>query len=144
MPSEEGPSTRSVHAASARDPVTGSILPPIVESAAFAFADLETWQKVALRQAAGDTYSRNSNPTERQLERKVAALEGADAGLSFATGMAAIHTTLFALLEPGQRAVTIRDAYGATYLHFTQILPRFGIDCEVCETEEEEEILAAI
>lgn len=144
MPFDEGPSTRSVHAASSRDPATGSILPPVVENAAFAFEDLESWQRVALRQDPGHTYSRNSNPTERQFELKVAALEGAQSGLSFATGMAAIHTTLFALLDPGERAVTIRDAYGATYLHFTEILPRFGIECVVCETLEEDSVLEAI
>jgi cystathionine gamma-synthase len=58
--------------------------------------------------------------------------------------MAAINSTLFALLNPGQRAVTIKDAYGATYLHFKEILPRFGIHCEICETDDEEAILTAV
>lgn len=138
------PSTRSVHTASQIDPGTYSILPPVVENAAFAFKDLETWRAVALHELPGDTYSRNSNPTERQLETTVAALEGAQTGLSFSTGMSAIHTTLFALLDPDQRAVSIRDAYGATYLHFTQILPRFGIECQVCETMDESQILGEI
>jgi len=138
------PSTRSVHTDSKNNPDTHSTLPPIVENAAFAFKDLETWRAVALREVSGDTYSRNSNPTERQLEAKIAALEGAQTGLSFSTGMSAIHTTLFALLDPGQRAVSIRDAYGATYLHFTEILPRFGINCQVCETMDEEQILSEI
>lgn len=138
------PSTRSVHTTTQIDPNTHSILPPIVENAAFAFEDLETWRAVALREVTGDTYSRNSNPTERQFEAKVAALEGAQAGLSFSTGMSAIHTTLFALLDPGQCAVSIRDAYGATYLHFTEVLPRFGINCQVCETMDEEQILSEI
>jgi cystathionine gamma-synthase len=141
---EEGPSTRCVHAATVVDEATHSILPPIVENAAFAFPDLETWRAVALHEIPGDSYSRNSNPTERHFEQKVAALEGTETGLSFSTGMAAIHTTLFALLSPDQRAVNIRDAYGATYLHFTRILPRFGIDSVVCETLDEAGILEAI
>jgi cystathionine gamma-synthase len=144
MKFKQSPSTRSVHAASEIDSATRSLLPPIVENAAFAFDDLETWRSVALREQPGDSYSRNSNPTERHFERKVAALEGAQAGLSFSTGMSAIHTTLFALLNPGQRAVSIRDAYGATYLHFTQILPRFGIECQVCETLDESQILEEV
>jgi cystathionine gamma-synthase len=74
----------------------------------------------------------------------MAALEGAEAATDFSTGMAAISTTLFALLSPGQRAVTIKDAYGATYLHFKEILPRFGIQCELCETQDEKAILASI
>ncbi|MGA9533928.1 MAG: aminotransferase class I/II-fold pyridoxal phosphate-dependent enzyme [Anaerolineales bacterium] len=144
MPFKTGPSTRCVHAGAAVDPLSRSILPPIVENAAFAFPDLESWRQVATHERAGDTYSRNSNPTERRFEEKVAALEGAEAGVSFSTGMAAIHTTLMALLNPGHRTVSIRDSYGATYLHFTQILPRFGIDCAVCDTLDESSILAEI
>jgi cystathionine gamma-synthase len=74
----------------------------------------------------------------------MAALEGAESATDFSTGMAAINSTLFALLNPGQRAVTIKDAYGATYLHFKEILPRFGVDCEICETDDEDAILAAM
>lgn len=144
MSRSEGPSTRSVHLCRQVDPGTRAIVPPIVENAAFAYDDIPTWRAAALQQAAGDIYSRNSNPTTRLLEEKVAALEGAEHATSFATGMAAISTTLFALLSPGQRAVSVRDAYGATYLHFTQILPRFGITCTVCETEDHEAVEAAV
>jgi len=135
-----GPSTRSVHLSSGADPATGAISPPVVESSAFAYPDLETWRAVALKEAEGHIYSRNSNPTTRLLEEKVAALEGAESATSFATGMAAISTSLFALLSPGDRAVTVRDAYGATYLHFKQLLPRFGIECQICDTDDHEEI----
>jgi cystathionine gamma-synthase len=144
MHHDEGPSTRSVHLAHKIDPTSRAIVPPIVENVAYAFDDLDTWRAVALHQAPGDIYSRNSNPTTRLFEEKVAALEGAESATSFATGMAAINTTLFALLSPLQRAVTVRDAYGATFLHFTQILPRFGVICEVCETEDHEAIEASI
>lgn len=144
MHHKEGPSTRSVHLASRTDPTTHSIVPPIVQNAAYAYADLDTWRAVALKQAEGHIYSRNSNPTTDLYEKKVAALEGAESATSFATGMAAISTTLFALLDPAQRAVSVRDAYGATYLHFTHILPRFGIICDVCETEDHEAIEASI
>jgi cystathionine gamma-synthase len=143
MSHNKGPSTRSVHS-NKKFTAGFSSISPIVENAAFAFEDLETWKAVALRESPGDTYSRNSNPTERCFEEKMAELEGASTGISFATGMSAIHTTLFTFLSPGSRAVTIRDAYGATYLHFTKILPRFGIECKVCATEDEPEILASI
>jgi cystathionine gamma-synthase len=144
MDVSQGPSTRSVHLANPVDPNTRAIVPPIVENAAYAFDDLDTWREVALGERSGDIYSRNSNPTTRLLEEKVAALEGAESATSFATGMAAINTTLFALLNPSQRAVTVRDAYGATFLHFTQILPRFDIACQVCETDDHEAIERAI
>jgi len=139
-----GPSTRSVHLATRADPATHAVAPPVVESSAFAYPDLETWRAVALKQAEGHIYGRNSNPTTQLLEEKVAALEGAERATTFATGMAAISTTLFALLSPGDRAVTVRDAYGATYLHFTEILPRFGIECQICDTDDHAEIEEAI
>lgn len=138
MSSRWGESTRSVHLRARKDPVTGAIVPPISQSAAYAFDDLESWRRVALGESDGDTYGRNSNPTSRLLVERVAALEGAETGASFATGMAAITTSMFALLDPGKRAVTIRDAYGATFLMFTEILPRFGIECVVCDTDDTE------
>lgn len=144
MPFKEGPSTRCVHYGRSIDPSTHAMNTPIMENAAFAYESFESWREVALGKKPGDIYSRNSNPTIRALNEKMAALEGAEAATDFSTGMAAISTSLFALLSPGQRAVTIKDAYGATYLHFKDILPRFGIRCELCETNDEEAILAAI
>lgn len=141
---KEGPSTRCVHYGRSIDPSTHTMNVPIMENAAFAYENLESWREVALGKRPGDIYSRNSNPTVRAFNEKIAALEGAEAATDFSTGMAAISATLFALLSPGHRAVTIKDAYGATYLHFTEILPRFGIRCELCDTENEEAILAAI
>ena len=144
MGQNEGSSTRSVHIGRRVAPASRCIVPPLVENVAFAFEDTETWRVVAIGQAPGDIYSRNSNPTTRLFEETVAALEGAESATSFATGMAAISTTLFALLSPGQRAVTVRDAYGGTFLVFTQILPRFGVICEVCDTDNHEALEASI
>ncbi len=139
-----GPSTRSVHIAEEVDPRTRAIVAPIVANAAFAYEDVDTWRAVALGHTDGHIYSRNSNPTTDRFEAKVAALEGAAAATSFTTGMAAIATTLLASLSPGDRAVTVRDAYGGTYLLFTEVLPRLGIDCVVCDIDDDEEIEAAI
>lgn len=139
-----GPSTRSVHLLARTDPSTRAIVPPIVANAAFAYDTVEQWRRVAMREAPGDIYSRNSNPTVRLFEEKMAALEGADAAVAFTNGMGAIASTLFSLLLPGQRAVTVKDAYGGTYLTFTELLPRFHVTCEVCETDDTAAIEAAI
>lgn len=141
---EPGPSTRSVHLTEEVDPTTRAIVPPIVANAAFAYPDVATWRQVALGTSAGHIYSRNDNPTTDRLEAKVAALEGAEAATSFATGMAAISSTLLALLSSGDRAVTVKDAYGGSYLCFTDILPRFGIDSAICETDDTAALEAAI
>ncbi|MBI9043435.1 MAG: cystathionine gamma-synthase family protein [Anaerolineaceae bacterium] len=139
-----GPSTRSVHLSQRIDPATHAVVPPIVQNAAFAYETLEQWLDVALKKEAGDIYSRNSNPTTRIFEEKIAELEGAEAATSFSTGMAAISTTLFALLSTGQRAVSVKDCYGGTYLTFTHILPRFGVESVVCETDDHDQIEAEI
>jgi cystathionine gamma-synthase len=139
-----GFSTRSVHSGDRIDPTTRAIEVPIILNSAFAYDNLDTWIRVSLHEEPGHIYSRNSNPTCQQFEEKVAMLEGVERATSFSTGMAAINSTLMALLSPGQRVVSIKDSYGATYLHFTQILPRFGILCDVIDTDDIEAIEAAI
>lgn len=141
---DRGPSTRSVHESREIDPRDGAIVPPIYENAAYAYPDVDAWRSVALRETPGHIYSRNSNPTVALFEAKMAALEGAEAAVAFSTGMAAISNTLFALLSPGQRVVGVSDVYGGTYLHFTKVLPRFGIECTVCSTDDEAAIVGAI
>ncbi len=122
----------------------GAAVVPIVSAATFAYEDLDTWQSVALGRSAGHIYSRNSNPTVDVLERKIAALDGTGAAAAFSTGMAAISSTLFALLSPGDRVVSIKDSYGGTNVLFEEMLPRFSIDVQLCETTDHEAIEAQI
>lgn len=107
---------------------------PIVQSASFGYRDLDEWMAVALGQAPGHIYSRNTNPTVAAFEEKVRMLEGAEAATSFATGMAAVSNTLFALLESGQRVVSVRESYGGTAKVFTDFLPRLGVSATLCDT----------
>ena len=71
-------------------------------------------------------------------------LEGAAAATSFAIGMAAISNTLFTLLSPGDRIVSVKDTYGGTNKIFTEFLPRFNIEVELCDTHDHDQIEAAI
>lgn len=139
-----GPSTRSVHLTEVVDPATRSVVPPVAANSAFAYPDVPTWRAAALGDTPGHIYARNSNPTTDRFEAKVAALEGTERGTSFGTGMAAISTTLMALLGPGRRAVTVADTYGGTHLMFSQILPRWGVECVVVDTDDHEALEAAI
>lgn len=109
---------------------------PVVHSISFGYDDLATWQAVALGQAPGHIYSRNTNPTVQAFEEKIRQLEGAEAATSFASGMAAISATLFALLRPGQRVVSVRDTYGGTNKLFTEFLPSYGIEVRLCDTTD--------
>jgi cystathionine gamma-synthase len=122
----------------------GATQVPVVHSVSFGYDDLEHWRAVALGDAPGHIYGRNTNPTVQVFEEKLRVLEGAEAATSFATGMAAISDTLFTLLSPGDRVVTVKDTYGGTNKLFTEFLPRFGIEATLCDTTDEAAILAAI
>jgi cystathionine gamma-synthase len=122
----------------------GATQVPVVHSVAFGYADVDAWQQVALGRAPGHIYSRNTNPTVEAFERKVMALEGAPAATSFATGMAAISNTMFALLAPGDHVVSIKDSYGGTNKVFTEFLPRVHVRVTLCDTEDYGAIEAAV
>jgi cystathionine gamma-synthase len=113
---------------------------PVVNSISFGYPDIEQWRDVALEKAEGHIYSRNTNPTVFTFEEKLRLLEDAEAATSFASGMAAISNTLFSLLQPGDRVVSIKDSYGGTNRMFTEFLPRFNIDVALCDTTDHEQI----
>jgi cystathionine gamma-synthase len=117
---------------------------PVVHSISFGYKQLDEWQAVALEQAEGYIYSRNTNPTVRAFEEKVRVLENAEASVSFASGMAAISDTLFTLLRPGDRMVSIKDSYGGTNRIFTGFLPDFNIDVALCDTTDHTQIESEI
>jgi cystathionine gamma-synthase len=124
--------------------VQGATQVPVVYSAAYEYPDVDTWLEVILGRRAGHVYSRNTNPTVQAFETKVRLLEGAPAATSFATGMAAISNTLFTLLSPGDRVVSVKDSYGGTSKLFLEFLPRFGIRVDLCDTTDHEQIEAAV
>jgi len=106
--------------------LTGATVVPVSLGVAHEYPDVETWQTVALGQAPGYIYARNTNPTVEAFEQKIRALEQADDATSFSTGMAAISNTLFALLKPGDRVVSAKDTYGGTNQIFLNTLPRYS------------------
>ena len=110
----------------------------------YAYKDIDTWHKVALGEAEGHIYSRNTNPTVRAFEDKVKELEGAEAATSFSSGMAAISNTLATFLKPGDRLVSIKDSYGGTNVIFNEFLPPLNIDVSLCETGNYEQIESEI
>jgi cystathionine gamma-synthase len=117
---------------------------PVVKSVSFGYDDLDEWRAVALGEKAGHIYGRNTNPTVRVFEEKVRLLEGAAAATSFATGMAAISDTLFTLLQPGERVVSVVDTYGGTNRLFSEFLPQVGVETTLCQTEDAAAIEQAI
>ena len=117
---------------------------PVVHSVSYGYDDLDYWHDVALGKEEGHIYSRNTNPTVSVFEEKMRQLEGAEAATSFSTGMAAISNTLYSLLKPGDRVVSIKDTYGGTNKIFTRFLPRLNIEAKLCPTNDHEAIEAEI
>lgn len=138
--SKRKPGTTSVWAGELDRFPHGSHTVPIINTVTFAYDDIDKWHEVARGNEKGDIYSRNTNPTVQVLEEKIRILEKAEAATSFSTGMAAISNTLFALLKPGDRVVSIKDTYGGTSRIFLEYLPKINVKVVLCETTDHEQI----
>ncbi len=111
--------TLAIHAGQAPDPVSGAVTVPIYQTSTFV--------QDALGQHKGYEYGRTGNPTRTALETCLAALEQAQHGLAFATGMGA-ETTLMYTFKPGDHLLVSNDVYGGTYRLFERILREYGLD----------------
>lgn len=139
-----GLGTRSVWAGEDGPRWAGATQVPVSLSVSYGYETVEEWLEVALGLKAGHIYGRNTNPTVAAFEEKVRDLEGAEAATSFSSGMAAISNTLFTLLSPGDRVVSVKDTYGGTNKIFIEFLPRFQIDVTLCDTTDHAVIEAEI
>lgn len=118
-PKQHGPGTLCIHAGTYLDPATGGACTPIFTSSAYAFPN----------PANENVYPRYFNtPNQQVVNRKVAALEKAEAAVVFGSGMAAISTVLLAHLKPGDHVIFQNDLYGGTVQLIHAELRRLGID----------------
>lgn len=141
---DAGAGTRAVWSGEQGERWAGATQVSVAFSVSFGYKTVEEWLEVALGKKPGHIYGRNTNPTVAAFEEKVRDLEGAEAATSFASGMAAISNTLFALLSPGDRVVSIKDTYGGTNKLFIEFLPRFQIEVSLCDTTDHAAIEAAV
>jgi len=126
-----GPSTHAVHGGEARAKLANAVTEPIIQTATYTFADTAELLDHFEGRIEREEYGRYGNPTQRVAERKLAALENAEDALLLASGMAAITTTLFAMLSKGAHVVVTDDAYRRTRQFLLQILRRYGVDVSV-------------
>jgi cystathionine beta-lyase/cystathionine gamma-synthase len=118
---------------------------PIHQTSTFAFDDAaELAELIRAGKDEGYVYTRWHNPTRAALEAAVAGIEGAEAAVSFSSGMAAITTTLSALAKTGDHVVFSPDLYGGTFATATKILPRWGIEVTVARSHRVDDIAAAL
>ena len=99
---------------------------PIYQTSTYSFDAVTDAAEVMQGSRKGFVYSRIGNPTVQAFERKLAALEGADAAVAFASGMAALSAVFLELLRPGDEVISGSRIYGGTRGFFEQILGRIG------------------
>jgi O-succinylhomoserine sulfhydrylase len=100
---------------------------PIFTTSSYVFDDAAQAAGRFSGEVAGNVYSRYTNPTVRSFEQRIAALEGGEAAVATASGMAAILSTCMALLESGDHVVCSRDVFGTTTNLFGKYLTKFGV-----------------
>jgi cystathionine gamma-synthase len=136
--------TQAVHSGERGVKYADAITVPIVQTSTFTFRDCKEIRRHTSRRLARYEYGRYGTPTQTAVERKLAALEGAEDCLALASGMGAITTTLLALLSRGDHIVLTDDVYRQTLRFCTQHLPRLGIQCTVVRMSDYAEMEASI
>jgi cystathionine gamma-synthase len=133
--------TKAVRGATDLDKKNGPLATPIYQTSTFEVTDNDE----QLRATHTDHfYTRYGNPTNTVAEKTIAALEGVDAALTFASGMGAITTTLMALLNSGDHIVAQRDIYGGVNKFLAQWLPKMGVETTFVDTTEYDQHARAI
>jgi cystathionine beta-lyase/cystathionine gamma-synthase len=142
---DRGFSTRAIHG-QALPPVeqeTPSV--PIFQTSTFRFDTSDGFAETINFRRPGYTYTRGyGNPTLLAFERVMAELEGTESALSFASGMAAIHTVATTLAASGDTIVASSELYGGTYSLFAHVLPRYGIDVRFVSPHDRDAVRAAL
>ncbi len=109
------------------DPSFGSVVPPIYPSSTFRFPSAEEGAARFAFKSPGMIYSRLANPTVQALEKRLTAMEGAEAALVTSSGMSAILTAILHFAKAGDHIVAHKSIYGGTFELLSKILPKFGI-----------------
>jgi cystathionine beta-lyase/cystathionine gamma-synthase len=122
------------------DPVVG----PIYQTSLFTFKTFEEMRQAFAGQHDGYIYTRVGNPTAHDFERRIAALEGAQAARGFASGMGAISATVLSIVKSGDRIVAVRNCYGDAYRFFEKLLSRLDIRVDYVDGTDAEAVEAAL
>ncbi|MDX1488733.1 MAG: PLP-dependent aspartate aminotransferase family protein, partial [Acidiferrobacterales bacterium] len=127
--------TKVVRAGIVPDPATGSIVPPIYETATYVLTEVG--------KDKGFDYTRSSNPTRQVLEQNLAAIDGGKYGVAFASGMSAVDACL-KLLSAGDHVISSDDVYGGVSRHFNNVLARYGLSFSYVNSSDPQAVSKAI
>lgn len=139
-----GFATRAIHAGYEPSQEGGALVPPLHLSSTFAFDTVEAAGAAFAGEQAAHFYTRISNPTLDLLERRIADLEGAEAAVSFGSGMGAVTSVLWSLLEPGDEILADKTLYGCTFAFLNHGIGRFGVNVRHVDMSDPEAVADAI
>ena len=117
---------------------------PLFLTSSFVFDDAEDMRASFAEEKEKNLYSRFTNPNSSEFIDKIVAMEGAESGYAFATGMAAIFSTFGALLDSGDHIVSCRSVFGSTHALFTKYLPKWNIETSYFKVDEVDKIESLI
>lgn len=136
--------TKAIHGGHQKDAISGALTTPIYKTSTFVFDSAEQGGRRFALEEGGYIYSRLGNPTNAQLEDKVALLEGAEACVSTASGMGAITSALWTILKAGDHIVASKTLYGCTYAMFNHGISRYGVEITFVDATNLDEVKAAM
>jgi cystathionine gamma-synthase len=139
-----GESTNAVHGGERDRRENDALTTPIYQTSTYTFANSEEVRAYQEGRVARDEYGRYGNPTWRAVERKLAALEGGEDAVLFASGMCAATTTFLAMLPQGAHLVVTGDCYRRTRQFIRQYLTKLGVETTVIEPADTQKLAAAL
>ncbi|GAA6156843.1 O-acetylhomoserine aminocarboxypropyltransferase [Pyruvatibacter sp. HU-CL02332] len=142
--SEQGFSTRAVHAGAAPDPTTGARATPIYQTSSYVFNDVDHAARLFGLEEFGNIYTRIMNPTQAVLEERIASLEGGTAALATASGHAAQLLIFHAIMQPGDRFVAAKQLYGGSINQFGHAFKKFDWHVDWADMADPAAVKAAI
>ncbi len=136
--------TTAIHAGFKSDPQTGAVVPPLVLATTYDFGTTEHGRALFTGEEEGYVYTRWGNPTVDVLQKRVAVLEGGEAALATASGMAAIALSLTSILKAGDHIVSAKAIYPSAFALIEQKLAGFGIESTFVDATDLENVARAI
>lgn len=136
--------TKAIHGGHKKDPMSGALTTPIYQTSTFIFDSAEQGGRRFALEEEGYIYTRLGNPTNTQLEEKVAILEGAEACMSTSSGMGAVSSALWTVLKSGDHIVAAKTIYGCTFALLNHGLTRFGVEVTFVDASNLDEVRSAM
>ena len=132
--------TLALHAGQQADPTTMARAVPIYATTSYSFKDTEHAANLFALKEFGNIYSRLMNPTNDVLEKRLAAMDGGAAGLTLASGQAAISAAILTITHSGQNILSSTSLYGGTWTLFAQTFKKLGIEVRFFDADHPEQI----